>query len=176
MVRRKCAKGAVRIRAGTATRCDRAIADRIIGRNPPRKDMAWPQPNACPPLAKVSTGAAISPAKKMARKPHAILMVIARGFSRKVSVELRLRDAGRFAVIAPNPSNRQLKNMPDPREPHDSLYGAGRIDHRQSAARTGFRKPPTQLDCLLTIQYLGRMPRMDAHENVTCKFRYGVHR
>jgi hypothetical protein len=66
--------------------------------------------------------------------------------------------------------------MPDAREPNDSLYGAGRIDHRQSAARTGFRKSPTQLDCLLAIQYFGRMLRVDAQENVTRKFRNGVHR
>jgi hypothetical protein len=66
--------------------------------------------------------------------------------------------------------------MPDPREPYDCLYRTGRIDHRQGAARTGFRKPPTQLDCLLTIQYFGRMLRVDAHENVTRKFRNGVHR
>jgi hypothetical protein len=57
--------------------------------------------------------------------------------------------------------------MPDPREPHDGLYRAGRINYRQSATSTGFRKPPPQLDCLLTIQYLGRMFRVDAHENVT---------
>jgi hypothetical protein len=110
-------------------------------------------------------------------RPHVIQDdYITVSHSRKVSVELRLRDAGRVAVIAPNPRNRQLKNMPDPREPHDSLYGAGGIDHHQSATRTGFRKPPTQLDCLLTIQYFGRMPRADAHENVTRKFRYSVHR
>src|SRR5262249_41389764 len=76
MACRKCAKGAVRIRAGTATRCGRAIAGRIFGaRNPPRKDMAWPPAT---PLAEVSTGAVISPVTKMARKPDAILMVIAR--------------------------------------------------------------------------------------------------
>src|SRR5262249_60930651 len=76
MACRKCAKGAVRMRAGTATGCGRAMAGRIIGvRNPPRKDMAWPPVT---PLAEVSTGTAISPITKMARKPDAILMVIAR--------------------------------------------------------------------------------------------------
>src|SRR5262249_58096646 len=76
MACRKCAKGAVRIRQGTATRCGRAMACRINGaRNPPRKDMAWPPAT---PLAEVSTGAVISPVTKMARKPDAILMVIAR--------------------------------------------------------------------------------------------------
>src|SRR5262249_43464214 len=37
--------------------------------------MAWPPAT---PLAEVSTGAAISPVTKMARKPDAVLMVIAR--------------------------------------------------------------------------------------------------
>src|SRR5215472_15148697 len=78
MACRKCAKGAVRMRAGTATRCGRAIAGRIIGaRNPPRKDMPW-TPAKPPPLAEVSTGAAISPTARTARKPAAIRMVIAR--------------------------------------------------------------------------------------------------
>src|SRR5262245_27208194 len=78
MACRKCAKGAVRMPAATATLCGRAIAGRIIGaRNPPRKDMPWP-PAKSPPLAEVSTGAAISAVARMARKPAAIRMVIAR--------------------------------------------------------------------------------------------------
>src|SRR5262249_3922295 len=53
-------------------------AGRIIGaRNPPRKDTAWPPANARPPLAEVSTDAAIKPVARIARKPAAILMVIA---------------------------------------------------------------------------------------------------
>src|SRR5262249_62129361 len=45
--------------------------------NPPRKAMPWP-PAKPPPLAEVSTGAAISPIARMGRKPAAIRMVIAR--------------------------------------------------------------------------------------------------
>src|SRR2546430_5509817 len=57
------------MRAGAANRsAGGAIAGRIIGATPPRKDMAWPPTKAPQPLAEVSTGAAINDVARMARK------------------------------------------------------------------------------------------------------------
>jgi hypothetical protein len=66
--------------------------------------------------------------------------------------------------------------MLDARKSDDSFFGTGRIDHHQSAAHADFGKSSAQLDCLLTAQNLGGMLRVDAHENVTLKSGYGVHR
>src|SRR5262249_47669973 len=72
-------KGAARTAGGAITGRTGAMGGRAIGpRKPPTIGMARPPPTKPPPRAAVSTGATISPVAKMARKPAAIRLFIAR--------------------------------------------------------------------------------------------------